>query len=100
LLIVGSRASQPGRRKGLDWFSRAAKPFTKELYYVIRRNLMRNPRRSANVAIIIALAWLSAWFSLSILATNAAHDERQIREGVGPTWLSIHSVPANPRRKT
>jgi len=66
---------------------------------VIRRNLMRNPRRSANVR--------SSSRSLGFrrvlvvhLATNAAHDERQIAKASGPTWLSIHSVPANPRRKT
>jgi len=44
---------------------------------------MRNPRRSANVAIIIALGLAFGVFSLSILATNAAHLEREIREGVG-----------------
>ena len=66
-----------------DWFSLAAKPFTKDLYYVIRRNLMRNPRRSANVAIIIALGLAFGVFTLSLLATNAAHEERVIRSGIG-----------------
>jgi ABC-type lipoprotein release transport system permease subunit len=66
-----------------DWFSRAAKPFTKDLYYIIRRNLMRNPRRSANIAVIIALGLAFGVFTLSLLATNAAHFEREIRLGVG-----------------
>ncbi|MCI4371633.1 MAG: ABC transporter permease, partial [Thermoplasmata archaeon] len=84
LLIVGfTRLLTRGTGKVYDWFSRAAKPFTKDLYYIIRRNLMRNPRRSANVAIIIALGLAFGVFSLSILATNAAHMEREIRAGIG-----------------
>jgi putative ABC transport system permease protein len=84
LLIVGiTRLATRSTGKVYDWFSRAAKPFTKDLYYVIRRNLMRNPRRSANVAIIIALGLAFGVFSLTILATNQAHLEREIRMGIG-----------------
>ena len=84
LLIIGlTRLLTRSTGKVYDWFSRAAKPFTKDLYYVIRRNLMRNPRRSANVAIIIALGLAFGVFSLSILATNAAHQEREVRASVG-----------------
>jgi len=84
LLIVGlTRLLTRSSGKIYDWFSHAAKPFTKELYYVIRRNLMRNPRRSANVAIIIALGLAFGVFTLSIIATNEAHLEREIRASIG-----------------
>jgi putative ABC transport system permease protein len=84
LLIVGiTRLATRSTGKVYDLFARAAKPFTKNLYYIIRRNLMRNPRRSANVAIIIALGLAFGVFSLTILATNQAHLEREIRMGTG-----------------
>ncbi len=94
LLIVGlTRLLTRSTGKVYDWFSRAAKPFTKELYYIIRRNLMRNPRRSANVAIIIALGLAFGVFTLSIIATNAAHLEREIRADIG---ADMAVTPANP----
>ena len=91
LLIVGiTRILTRSTGKVYDWFSRAAKPFTKELHFVIRRNLMRNPRRSANIAIIIALGLAFGVFSLSLLATNAAHLEREVRANVGAD-LAVYS---------
>lgn len=95
LLIIGlTRIMTRSSGRVYDWFSRAAKPFTKELYYIIRRNLMRNPRRSSNVAIIIALGLAFGVFSLSIIATNTAHGVREIRASIG---ADMAVTAANPR---
>ncbi|HLB67575.1 MAG TPA: FtsX-like permease family protein [Thermoplasmata archaeon] len=84
MLIVGStRLLTRGTGKVYDWFSHAAKPFVGDLYYVVRRNLVRNPRRSSNVAIIIALGLAFGTFTLSTLATQDAHTVREIRGQIG-----------------
>jgi len=84
MLIVGlTRLLTRGTGKVYDWFSHAAKPLVGELYHIIRRNLTRNPRRSSNVAIIIALGIAFGTFTLSTLATQDAHTVREIRAQVG-----------------
>ena len=84
MLIIGTtRLLTRWTEKVYDLFSRAARIFTKDLYHVVRKNLVRNPRRSANVAIIIALGLAFGVFSLSVLATEAAHREREVRVGIG-----------------
>src|SRR3989442_3398335 len=55
---------------------------------------MRNPRRSANVAIIIALGLAFGVFSLSIIATNQAHLEREIRAAIG---ADMDVIPLDPK---
>jgi putative ABC transport system permease protein len=91
LIVAITRLATRSTGRVYDWFSRAAKPFTKDLYYIIRRNLMRNPRRSANVAIIIALGLAFGVFSLTILATNQAHLERELRMNVGADMAVVPS---------
>ncbi len=84
MLIVGlTRLLTRSTGKVYDVFSRVTRLLTKDLAYIIRKNLSRNPRRSANVAIIIALGLAFGVFSLSVLATNETHREREIRAGVG-----------------
>jgi len=84
MLIVGStRLLTRGTGKVYDWFSHAAKPLVGDLYHIVRRNLVRNPRRSSNVAIIIALGLAFGTFTLSTLATQDAHTIREIRGLIG-----------------
>ncbi len=84
MLIVGlTRLLTRSTGKVYDVFSRVTRLLTKDLAYIIRKNLSRNPRRSANVAILIALGLAFGVFSLSVLATNETHLEREIRAGVG-----------------
>src|SRR5207247_2644819 len=84
MLIVGlTRLLTRSTGRVYDVFSRVTRLLTKDLAYIIRKNLSRNPRRSANVAIIIALGLAFGVFSLSVLATNETHLEREIRAGVG-----------------
>jgi len=92
MLIVGStRLLTRGTGKVYDWFSHAAKPLVGELYHIIRRNLSRNPRRSSNVAIIIALGIAFGTFTLSTLATQDAHTVREIRAQVGAD-MAVHPI--------
>src|SRR5207247_1271843 len=74
-LIVGTtRLLTRSTGRVYEWTARVCKPFAKNLYYVISRNLRRNPRRSANVAVIIALGLA---FGMFILVTFSAVTNRE-----------------------
>ena len=92
LVIGGTRLLTRMTARVYDWFARVSKPFTKDLYYVIRRNLQRNPRRSSNVAIIIALGLAFGLFTFTIVASQQGFEERQIRARIGAD-MSVE--PAN-----
>jgi len=84
LLLIGTiRLLTRATGKVYEWASLVFKPFAKNLHHVISRNLSRNPRRSANVAVIIGLGIAFAVFSLSILASQATHDELALRNSIG-----------------
>ncbi|MGI0149531.1 MAG: ABC transporter permease, partial [Thermoplasmata archaeon] len=83
-LIIGTtRLLTRSTGRIYEWTARAAKPFAKNLYYVISRNLQRNPRRSANVAVIIALGIAFGMFILVTFSSQLAYQERQIRASIG-----------------
>src|SRR2546430_14600597 len=63
--------------------SRVTRPFTKNLYHVITRNLQRNPRRAANVAVIIGLGLAFGMFTLVTFSSQLAYQESQIRAEIG-----------------
>src|SRR5438094_9499539 len=73
---------------------RVCKPFAKNLYYVISRNLRRNPRRSANVAVIIALGIAFGMFILVTFSSQLAYQERQVRASVGAD-VALDAPPSN-----
>ena len=94
MLIVGTtRLLTRMTGRVYDWFARVTRPFTKELHYVIRRNLQRNPRRSSNVAIIIALGLAFGIFTFTVVASQQGFEERQIRARIG---ADMAVDPANP----
>ena len=83
-LIVGTtRLLTRSTGRVYEWTARVCKPFAKNLYYVISRNLRRNPRRSANVAVIIALGIAFGMFILVTFSSQLAYQERQARAAVG-----------------
>src|SRR2546422_1942765 len=83
-LIVGTtRLLTRATGRVYEWTARVCKPFAKNLYYVISRNLRRNPRRSANVAVIIALGIAFGMFILVTFSSQVAYQERQARSAVG-----------------
>ncbi len=53
-----------------SWFVR---PWTKELHYLVEKNLLRNPRRASNLGVLISLALASGLFvSVTMESTMAA----------------------------
>jgi len=95
-LIVGTtRLLTRSTGRVYEWTSRACKPFAKNLYYVISRNLQRNPRRSANVAVIIALGLAFGMFILVTFSSQLAYQERQVRASIGAD-IAIDNPPFDP----
>lgn len=83
-LIIGTtRLLTRSTARIYEWTSRACKPFAKNLYYVITRNLTRNPRRSANVALIIALGLAFGMFVYVTFASQLTTQEWQVRASIG-----------------
>ena len=94
-LIVGTtRLLTRSTGRVYEWTARVCKPFAKNLHYVISRNLRRNPRRSANVAVIIALGIAFGMFILVTFASQLAYQERQVRASVGAD-ISIDYPPSD-----
>ena len=92
-LIVGTtRLLTRSTGRVYEWMARVCKPFAKNLYYVISRNLRRNPRRSANVAVIIALGIAFGMFILVTFSSQLAYQERQVRASIGAD-ISVDSPP-------
>jgi putative ABC transport system permease protein len=69
--------------KVYEWTARAFRPVAKNLEYVISRNLSRNPRRASNIAVIIALGLAFGVFTVSLLGSQQAYQERALRANVG-----------------
>ncbi len=93
-LIVGTtRLLTRSTGRVYEWMARVSKPFAKNLYYVISRNLRRNPRRSANVAVIIALGLAFGMFILVTFSSQLAYQERQVRAAIGAD-VSIDGPPS------
>src|SRR2546425_2779775 len=92
-LIVGTtRLLTRSTGRVYEWTARVCKPFAKNLYYVISKNLRRNPRRSANVAVIIALGIAFGMFILVTFSSQLAYQERQGRAAVGAD-LALDAPP-------
>jgi ABC-type lipoprotein release transport system permease subunit len=94
-LIIGStRLLTRSSGRIYEWTSRVAKPFARNLYYVIARNLQRNPRRSANVAVIIALGVAFGMFILATFSSQLTYQERQVRAALGGD-VAVGSPPSD-----
>jgi len=84
LLVIGvTRLLTRSTGKVYHATARLFRPFARNLEYIISRNLSRNPRRSANIAIIIALGLAFGVFVVSALGSQQAYQERLLRASVG-----------------
>src|SRR5438309_2630220 len=83
LMVGSSRLLTRSTSRVYEAASRVTKPFTKNLYHVITRNLQRNPRRAANVAVIIGLGLAFGMFTLVTFSSQLAYQESQIRAEIG-----------------
>lgn len=94
-LIVGTtRLLTRATGRIYEWTARVCKPFAKNLHYLISRNLSRNPRRSSNIALIIALGLGFGVFIFANLGSQQAYQESQLRASIGAD-MSIGFPPSN-----
>lgn len=95
-LMVGlSRLLTRSSSKVYEVASRVNRPFAKNLHHVITRNLQRNPRRAANVAVIIALGLAFGMFTLVTFSSQFAYQASQIRAEIGAD-IAVDTPPSNP----
>lgn len=99
LLIIGSvRLMTRSTGRIYEWTSRVIRPIARNLEYIVSRNLSRNPRRSSNIAIIIALGLAFGIFITAALSSQQAMQEQSIRASVGAdlsvTPYSINATAA------
>lgn len=83
LIVGGTRLLTRSTGRIYGWAARLWKPLAGNLYHIISRNLARNPRRSSNVAIIVALGLAFGVFIFAFLGTTLANQERVTRAQVG-----------------
>ncbi len=95
-LMVGSgRLLTRSTSRVYEAASRVTRPFAKNLHHVISRNLQRNPRRAANVAVIIALGLAFGMFTLVTFSSQLAYQEGQLRAAIGGD-IAIDAPPSDP----
>lgn len=95
LILGATRLVTRSTGRVYDWSARASKPFARNLHHVIRRNLSRNPRRSANVAVIVALGLGFGLFAYGLLGSQDAYQVRTARAIVGGD-VAVLGAPSTP----
>lgn len=85
-----------GTNKLYRFFSLALRRFTGELWYIIERNIVRNPRRVSNVCIIIALTVGFSVLITTMSATTMHGEEIRIQSEIGGDLaLKVYSTNVN-----
>jgi ABC-type antimicrobial peptide transport system permease subunit len=69
--------------KVYDYISRVTKYLTKDLWYLINKNITRNPRRSIGITSIIALSLAFGIFISTTIDTNDVFNRRIVEAEVG-----------------
>jgi ABC-type antimicrobial peptide transport system permease subunit len=59
------------------------KPWTKELHYLVDRNIVRNPKRASNLAVIISLALTFGLFISITMESTLAYQRELVKYDVG-----------------
>ncbi len=84
LLIVGvARYVTLGTDRPYRSLARVVRPWLGELDFLVVEGLRRNPRRSSNLAVIVAFALAFAMFVVSLAGVVEAHEIRIARTAVG-----------------
>ncbi len=92
-LIIGlTRVATRSTGRVYEWASRAVRPLAKNLYHVINRNVARNPRRSSNICVIIALGVAFGLFTLTLFGSQQAWEERRLRASIGADLAATVAV--------
>jgi len=72
-----------GSRKLYSKFTWFVKPWTKELHYLVNRNIVRNPRRASNLCLIISLALAFGLFISITMESTMRYEREQVHFEVG-----------------
>ena len=72
-----------GSRKLYSRFTWLVKPWTKELHYLVDRNIVRNPRRASNLCLIISLALAFGLFISVTMESTMTYEREQVHFEVG-----------------
>ncbi|MBU0624239.1 MAG: ABC transporter permease [Candidatus Thermoplasmatota archaeon] len=74
------------------WF---VKPWTKDLHYLVDRNIVRNPRRASNLCVIISLALAFGLFISVSMESTMNYEREQVRFDVGSDIKLNASLPGS-----
>lgn len=72
-----------GSRKLYTRFSWLVKSWTKELHYIVEKNIARNPKRASNIGIIVSLAVAFGLFVSITMESELAYAEKSVLYEVG-----------------
>jgi hypothetical protein len=72
-----------GSRKLYSKFAWFVRPWTKELHHLVRRNILRNPRRASNLGVLIALALASGLFVSVTMESTMAYQRSVVTYSTG-----------------
>lgn len=72
-----------GSRKLYSGSARLVKPWTRELHHLVRRNVLRNPRRASSMGVIIALALASGLFVSITMESTIEYQRSVVAYGTG-----------------
>lgn len=72
-----------GSRRLYSKFTLLVKPWTKDLHYLVNRNIVRNPRRASNLCMIISLALAFGLFISITMESTMNYEREQVRFEVG-----------------
>lgn len=72
-----------GSRRLYAKFTWLVKSWTKELHYLVEKNIVRNPRRASNLCVIISLALAFGLFISVTMESSMAYEKERVKFRVG-----------------
>jgi len=72
-----------GSRRLYAKFTWLVKGWTKELHYLVEKNIVRNPRRASNLCVIISLALAFGLFISVTMESSMAYEKERVKFRVG-----------------
>ena len=82
-----------GSRRLYSKFTWLVKGWTKELHYLVEKNIVRNPRRASNLCVIISLALAFGLFISVTMESSMAYEKERVKFRVGSDVM----LDATPR---
>lgn len=88
-----------GSRRLYSKLTVIVRPWTKELHYLVDKNVVRNPRRASNMGVIISLALAFGLFVSVTMESSIAYERETVKFEVGSDVRldSYNFGPENPQ---